>query len=117
MTSATTTEYPSATIATTTILDHIDKLRNAGITDSSVSEITTSIRALINYCNAKFLKDFPIDAVYKLINTLQTEIKSWYFSNLSLTNIHECIINTFEDLERNSYHTQIEISNRCLDAF
>lgn len=113
--SESTIEHPSTTI-TTKIVDKINNLRNTEVTDSSANDIKASIRTLINYCNSKFLKDFPIDVVCKLSNTLQIEInKSWYCPDLNLTNTHEYIISTFEELERKSYHTQIEASNRCLD--
>jgi hypothetical protein len=100
-----TTEYPSATIAMK-ILDQIEKLRNIKV--SSTSEITTSIGNLINYCNTKFLKDFQIEVVYKSIDKPQTEIKSWYFSDLNFSNIQKYILDAFQNLERNSYITQVE---------
>ena len=112
---STTIEYPSATITATKISDHVYKLRNAKVTDSSVYEITTQIRSLIDYCNAKFLKDFPIDVVYKP-TILQPEIKSWYAHDLNLNNISKYIINTLKELESSSYHIQLETSNRRIDA-
>ena len=112
---STTIEYPSATITATKILDHVYRLRNAKVTDSSVYEITTQIRSLIDYCNAKFLKDFPIDVVYKP-TILQPEIKSWYAHDLNLNNISKYIINTLKELESSSYHIQLETSNRRIDA-
>ncbi len=114
LTSATAIEHPSATIIATKILDHVNNLWNAKVTDPSVSEITTSIRSLIDYCNTKFLEDLPIDFVYKPTNTLQIELKSWYSLDLNFTNIHEYVISTFENRERCSY--QINTSNRCIDA-
>jgi hypothetical protein len=106
----------SATITATKILDHINKLSNTNVTDESVGDITTSIRSLSNYCNTKFLKDFPIDIVYTSNDTVPIQFKSWYFPNLSQANLSEYVINTFENLERNSYSTYIEESSRCIDA-
>ena len=103
-----------ATLTTAKILNQINKLSNAKVTDSSAYEIIASIGSLISYCNTKFLKDFPIDVVYKP-NRLQTEIKSWY-TDLNLTNINESVINAFDKLEKNSYFIQLETSNRCIDA-
>ena len=116
MASATTTEHHTVTLTVTKIFDQVNKLRNAKVTDESVDEITTSIRFLIDYCNTKFLKDFPIEVVYKPNDTVPTQFKSWYCPNLSQANISKYVINTFENLERNSYSTQIEASSRCIDA-
>ena len=110
-----TTIDPSATITATKILDHINKLRNTKVTDSSAYEIIASIGSLISYCNTKFLKDFPIDVIYKP-TTLQPEIKSGYAHDLNLNNISEYIISTLKELESSSYHIQLETSNRCIDA-
>lgn len=115
MTSTIATEHPSASLTATKILDRIDSLRNRKVTDSSVDEITTLIRALANDCNTKYL-DLPIDVVYKASSIIQTEIKSWYYPGLNLANISGYVISTFEDLEKDLYHTQIEKSNRCIDA-
>ena len=98
------------------ILNDIQILHNTKVTDESVGEITTSIRTLSNCCNTKFLKDFPIDVVYKPNDTVPTQFKSWYCPNLSQANVSEYVINTFENLERNSYSTRIEASSRCIDA-
>ena len=106
----------AATLTAAKILNQINKLSNAKVTDKSVDEITTQIRSLIDYCNTKILKDFLIDVIYKPPTTLQLEIKSWYCPNLSQANVSEYVINTFENLERNSYSTQIEASSRCIDA-
>jgi hypothetical protein len=116
VTSATTTEYPPVTLTSRKILDHINNLRNAEVTEASANEIATTIRTLANQCNARFLKDIQVDAVYTQTNSIQTEIKSWYFSDLNSTNIQKYIIDTFENLERNAYNTQVETSNRCIDA-
>jgi hypothetical protein len=116
VTSATTTEYPPVTLTSRKILDHINNLRNAEVTEASANEIATTIRTLANQCNARFLKDIQVDAIYTQTNSIQTEIKSWYFSDLNFTNIQKYIIDTFKNLERNSYNTQIETSNRCVDA-
>ena len=114
--SESTIEHLSATPTATKILDKVHGLRNAKVSDPAISEITTSFRSLINYCNANLLKDLPVDIVYKPTRICYTEIKSWYFPDLNLSNIHDYIINTFENLERNSYQTQIETSNRFIDA-
>ena len=53
---------------------------------------------LSNCCNTKFLKDFPIDVVYKPNDTVPTQFKSWYCPNLSQANVSEYVINTFENL-------------------
>ena len=37
-------------------------------------------------------------------------------ADLNFTNIYEFIVNTFEELEKSSYNTHIETSNRCIDA-
>ena len=115
MTSTTATEHLSATLTATKILDWVDSLRNRKVTDSSVDEITTLIRALVNDCNTKYL-DLPINVVHKATNIIQTEIKSWYYPGINLANISGYVISTFEDLEKDLYHAQIEKSNRCIDA-
>ena len=115
LTSATTTtEYPSVILAAK-VLDYVDKLRNAEVTEPLVKEITAYIRDLIYYCNTKHL-ELPVDVVYKPCNIFPTEIKSWYQPNLNLTNIQEFILSTFKELGGNSYYTKIETSNRCIDA-
>lgn len=115
MTSTITPEHPSVSLTATKILDRIDNLRNTKVTDSSADEIAILFRSLANDYNTKY-SGFPIDVVYKPSNIIQTQIKSWYYPGLNLANISEYVINTFEDLERGLYHTQIEKSNRCIDA-
>ena len=106
----------TATLTAAKILNQINKLGNAKVTDKSVDEITTQIRSLIDYCNTKILKDFLIDVVYKPTTTFQLEIKSWYAHDLNLTNIPKYIINTLEELESSTYYTRLETSNRFIDA-
>jgi hypothetical protein len=113
---ASTIEHPSVTTTATEILDKIRSLQNAEITEVSAHEFVTSIRTLANQCNERFLKNIQMDGIYIPSNTIQTEIKSWYFSDLNFTNIQKYIIDTFENLERNSYSPEIESSNRCIDA-
>jgi hypothetical protein len=113
MTSETIIKYPSVTLASK-VLDCVDNLRNAVVTDQSVNEILTSIRELVHCSNAKSLKKFPVDIVCKQSNTLPTEIKSWYYPNLNLINIPELISSTFEELERDPY--RIDTGTRCIDA-
>jgi hypothetical protein len=107
-------ECSSATV--TKILNQIRGLQNTEITEASALEIAISIRTLANQCNARFLKSIQVDGIYTPTNAIQTEIKSWYFSDLNFTNIEKYIIDVFENLERNSYNTSIETSNRCVDA-
>ena len=49
------------------------RLPNAKVTHSSTDEIIESISNLIDYCNTKFLKDFPVDLVYKPGNTYRID--------------------------------------------
>jgi hypothetical protein len=112
---STTTESPSAAITATGILDHIRKLRNAEVTEASAHEIAISVRTLNDQCNARYLKNIQVDGIYTPTNVFPTEIKSWYFSDLNFTNIQKYIIDTFENLERNSYSTHLETSNRYID--
>jgi hypothetical protein len=114
LTSESTIECSSATA--TEILNQIRSLQNAEITEASAHEIAVSFRTLTNQCNARFLKSIQVDGIYTPTNAIQTEIKSWYFSDLNFTNIEKYIIDIFGNLERNSYNTQIETSNRCIDA-
>jgi hypothetical protein len=100
----------------TEILQQVTNLRNSKVTDLSAIEIIKSIRDLINHCNVKFLKDPQVDVNYTKSNIIQTEIKSWYLPDLNLNNIHDRIINAFDNLKRNPNYTQIEISSRCIDA-
>lgn len=109
-------EHQAATLTARKILDCINKLQNSTITNSSVEEITTLIRALVNDCNTKFLKEFPIDVIYKPLDTVLSVIRSWYLPDLNLANLDWYIIGAFKDLETNSFPNQLETSNRCLDA-
>lgn len=114
MTSESIIEYPSVTAAK--ILDQIRSSKNAEISEVSANEIATLIRTLTNQCNARFLKYIQVDGIYIPTNAIQTEIKSWYCSDLNFINIQKYIVETFENLERNSYSTDIESSNRCIDV-
>jgi hypothetical protein len=114
--SATSTDYSSAPVIATRILDQVNKLRNAEVTEASTCEIAISVRILTEQCNARYLKDIRVDSMYTPTNAIPTEIKSWYFSDLNFNNIQKYIIDSFENLERNSYNTQIEISNQCIDT-
>ncbi len=115
MDSATTTECPPIVIATE-ILVHINNLQNAEVTEASAHEIVISVRTLTNQCNARYLKNIQVDGIYTPTNAFPTEIKSWYFPDLNFSNIQKYIIDTFENLEKNSYNTQIETTNRCIDT-
>jgi hypothetical protein len=114
--SATTTKYPPATVTVREILDRINNLWNTEVTEAAAIEIVISIRTLTDQCNAKYLDNIQVDSIYTPTNAFPNEIKSWYFSDLNFTNIQKYIIETFENLERNSYSTQIETSNRCIDT-
>lgn len=115
MSSGTTTDYPSIAIATE-ILDHINNLQNSEVTEASAHKIAIAVRTLTDQCNARYLKNIQVDGIYTPTNVFPTEIKSWYFTDLNYTNIQKYIIETFENLERNSYNTEIEASNRCVDT-
>lgn len=115
MTSTIATEHPSASLTAAKILDRIDSQRNTKVADSLADEMAILFRSLANDYNTKYL-DLQIDVVYKPSNIIQTEIKSWYYPGLNLANVSDYVINTFEDLERDLYHTQIEKSNRCIDS-
>jgi hypothetical protein len=116
LTSATTTEYPPATVTVREILDHINNLWNTEVTEASAHEIVTSIRTLTDQCNARYLENIQVDSIYTPTNVFPNKIESWYFSDLNFTNIQKCIIETFENLQRNTYSIQIETSNRCIDS-
>src|SRR5262245_10259694 len=113
-----TANYPSASasVAATKLLAQVDKVRNTEVTEASTHEIEISIRTLIDQYNARYLENIQVDSIYTPTNAFPNEIKSWYFSDLNLTNIQKYIIETFENLQRNSYNTQIETSNRCIDT-
>ena len=106
----------SAAVIAGDILDQVNKLRNSKLTDAVAVEIVKPIWNLVNLCNVQFLKDIQVGVIYIPDNAVQTEIKSWYFSDLNPTNLRESIFNTFEELERNLHNAHIETSNRCIDA-
>lgn len=110
-----TTEYPTVTVTVRELLDHINSLWNAEVTEASAHEIAISVRVLTDQCNARYLKNIQVDGIYTPTNVFPTEIKSWYISDLNFTNIQKYIVDTFSNLEKNSYSTQIETSNRCID--
>jgi hypothetical protein len=109
-------ENSSVGLLLRSVIDRIESLKNTEVDSTELSEFMTQIRSLASLCSSKFMNDFPIVIVYMPIGNVHSEIKSWYCPNLNLTNIHEFIINAFEELERNSYNTHIETSNRCVDA-
>jgi len=113
-----TANYPSASesVAATKLLAQVDKVRNTEVTEASTHEIEISIRTLIDQYNARYLENIQVDSIYTPTNAFPNEIKSWYFSDLNFTNIQKYIIDTFEKLERNSYNTQFEASNLCIDT-
>lgn len=106
---ATPTEYPPVTVTVREILDHVNSLCNTEVGEISAHEIAVSVRTLTDQCNPRYLKNILVDGIYT------PTVKSWYFSDLNFTNIQKYIIETFENLEKNSYSTQIKTSNRCID--
>jgi hypothetical protein len=82
------------------MIDQIDSLKNTKITNATLSEITTSIRVLVNLCNSKLLSDFPIEVLETPIDNVEFETSSAYYPDLKFSKMKNFVIKTLDRSER-----------------
>jgi hypothetical protein len=116
LTSESTFEDTSNVRVARSIIANIESSKNTEIDGAALSEIKSQIGLLADLCNNKYLKDFPIEIVDTPIDTIYFETRSWYFSGLRLSNTEKFIVDTFEQLDRNSDDDIRDASTRCVDA-
>jgi hypothetical protein len=92
------------------LIDRIDVVKNSKISDSSLSEIKTHIRLLVNLCNSKLLRDFPIEVIATPIDNIEFETSSAYFPNLKFLKMKNFVIEALNEAE------SLFDDSLCIDA-
>lgn len=92
------------------IVDHIDKIKNTEVTGENLYELEDRIQTLLDVCNSKLLKAFPVKIIDEIIDKLGFEFRSTYYPNLKFSEIQCFVIDSLRQAENDVD------CHRCLDA-
>ena len=110
MTSESTIEDTTIVLAARSVIRRIESLKNTEIDKAAFSEIKTQIRSLVDLCNTKPLKTFPVKIIDEPINKIEFGIGSTYYPELRFSEVPRFVIDSLLQAEKNMDDT------RCLDA-
>jgi hypothetical protein len=92
------------------VLDYIDEIKNTQVDDTDLHKLTTLFRILVEACNSKPLKTFPVKIIDKPIDEVDFEIRSTNFSKLRFSEIPNVVIDSLRQAEK------LMDDGQCLDA-
>jgi hypothetical protein len=92
------------------VIDFIGKIKNTELTGVSLHELRTLSQILVDACNSKPLKTFPVKIIDEAIEKVGFEIRSTYSQGLTFSEVPNFVIDSLRQAENHMDDT------RCLDA-
>ena len=92
------------------VIDYIDEIKNTQNNDSDLCKLTSSFQTLVEACNSKPMKNFPVKSIDESINKVEFRIRSTYSPGLNFPEVPDFIVDSLKQAENSMDET------RCLDA-
>jgi hypothetical protein len=92
------------------IIDFIGKIKNTELTGVPLHELRTLFQILVDTCNSKPLKTFPVKIIDEPIDKIGFQIRSTYLPGLKFSEVPSFVIDSLGQAENHIDDT------RCLDA-
>jgi hypothetical protein len=92
------------------VIDYVDEIKNTQINDSDLHKLTTSSQTLVEACNLKPMKNFPVKIIDEPTDNVEFEMRSTYYSKLKLSEVASFVIGSLKEAENHMDDGQ------CLDT-
>jgi hypothetical protein len=92
------------------VLDYIDEIKNTQIDDTDLHKLTTLFRILVEACNSKPLKTFPVKIIDKPIDEVDFEIRNTNSSKPNFSEVPAFVVDSIRQAEK------LLDDGQCLDA-
>jgi hypothetical protein len=91
-------------------IDYLDEIKNTQIDSETLHELRARFQTLVDSCNSKQLRNFPVDIIDEPIDKISFEIRSTYFSKHKFSEVASFMIDSLKEAESHMDDGQ------CLDA-
>ena len=92
------------------VIEYIDEIKNRQVDSVTLRELRTLFQILVDACNSKPLKTFPVKIINEPIDKVGFEIRTTYFPKLKFSEVPNFVIDSLGQAEN------LMDDTRCLDA-